>query len=104
MNDEKSRQAILERAVKTWGVQIQLVIALEEFAELSKEVAKTLRKKKLSENLADEIADAEIMLTQLRIVAHEMGDGALETLVEERKAFKIERLRTRLDDWERDHK
>ncbi len=96
-------KATLEEAVKTWGTNAQLVMVLEEVAELSKEVAKTIRKKTLSENLADEIADTEIMLAQLRVVAAELGDPNLSNKVDERKAFKMERLRTRLADYKRSH-
>jgi NTP pyrophosphatase (non-canonical NTP hydrolase) len=95
--------AILKDAVTTWGTQAQLVMTLEECAELSKEVAKTIRTKKVTEGLADEIADVELMLAQLRLIAAELGDTKLDQRVVERRAFKIERLRTRLADWKRDH-
>lgn len=101
MND--TERPVFEDALATWGTQAQLIMVLEECAELSKEVAKTIRTKKVTEGLADEIADVEIMLAQLRLIAREMGDATLDQRVAERRSFKIDRLRTRLADWKRDH-
>ena len=96
-------QATLRDAVTTWGTNAQLVMVLEEAAELSKEVAKTLRTGKVTANLADEIADVEIMLAQLSCIAEQLGDATLASRVAEQKEFKLSRVRSRLADWKRDH-
>jgi NTP pyrophosphatase (non-canonical NTP hydrolase) len=100
MNDNDT--TTLKDAVTTWGTHAQLVMTLEECAELSKEVAKTIRTKNITEGLADEIADVGIMLDQLRHIAVAMGDESLADRVAKRRAFKIERLRQHLADWKRD--
>jgi len=96
-------QATLKEAVTTWGTNAQLVMTLEECAELSKEIAKTIRTKQVTEGLADEIADVEIMLAQLRTIAAELGDATLHERIAERRSFKIDRLRIRLAEWKRNH-
>lgn len=101
--DETTEHALLTDAVHTWGTHAQLVMALEEMAELSKEVAKTIRTGTPTENLADEIADVEIMLAQLRIIATELGHAEFARAVAERKAFKLGRIRQRLRDWKATH-
>jgi hypothetical protein len=60
------RDAIYAEAIKTFGVQTQLVVAVEELSELQKEVCKAMRFGPVKEALAEEIADATIMLEQLR--------------------------------------
>ncbi len=60
------RDAIYAEAIKTFGVQAQLVVAVEELSELQKELCKALRFAPVKEHLAEEIADATIMLEQLR--------------------------------------
>ena len=102
MNEQD--QATLKDAVTTWGVNAQLVMVLEECAELSKEITKTIRTKKVTQGLAEEIADVEIMLAQLSIIAAELDDTTLDSRVTERRSFKLDRLRARLADWKRDHR
>lgn len=60
------RDAIYAEAIKTFGVQTQLVVAVEELSELQKELCKALRYGPVKGNIAEEIADATIMLEQLR--------------------------------------
>ena len=60
------RHAIYGEAIETFGVQAQLVVAVEELSELQKELCKALRFGPVKEHLAEEIADATIMLEQLR--------------------------------------
>lgn len=49
-----------------FGEKIQLVVALEELSECQKEICKTMRGESNLDHLAEEIADATIMLEQLR--------------------------------------
>ena len=63
-----------EQRVKTYtnalihyGEKIQMTVALEELSECQKEICKILRGKGDLEHLAEEIADATIMLEQLRL-------------------------------------
>ena len=53
-------------AIKTFGALPQMVIVMEECSELQKEISKIIREKGNLENLAEEIADVEIMIEQLK--------------------------------------
>lgn len=64
MDDEK----ILEKAIHTFGAQMQMTVAIEELSELQKEICKQLRGVDRTVCLAEEIADVEIMLEQLKML------------------------------------
>lgn len=50
------------------------------------------------EHIAEEMADVEIIVNQIRcIFDEEIGDGRFHTLVKEKKEAKLLRLRRRLD-------
>ena len=63
----ETRKEIYLRAVQVNGLDTQMIVALEELSEVQKEVCKMLRGKGSMANLAEEIADATIMLEQLRL-------------------------------------
>ena len=84
---------IYEQRVQTYtnalihfGKAMQLVVALEELSECQKEICKTMRGKSNLDHLAEEIADATIMLEQVRLIF------GLNDLVCEKMDEKIERL------------
>ena len=64
----EERKATYLAALTKWGKQAQTMMAIEEMAELTKEICKLFRGKADMESLADEIADATIMLEQLRLM------------------------------------
>lgn len=66
--DHAARVAVYEKAIAHNGVLLQAIVALEELSEAQKEVCKLLRERGNVEHLAEEIADATIMLEQLRIM------------------------------------
>lgn len=74
-------------AIKTFGALPQMVISIEECSELQKEITKIIRKKGDLTNLAEEIADVEIMLEQLKLIF------TIHDKVIEQKGEKIERLK-----------
>lgn len=74
-------------AIKTFGALPQMVIVMEECSELQKEISKIIREKGSLENLAEEIADVEIMLEQLKLIF------TLHDKVVTKKGEKIERLK-----------
>lgn len=59
---------ILERAIETYGKDMQLNVAIEEFSELIKEICKHKRGEDNRDNIIEEMADCYIMLTQLEII------------------------------------
>lgn len=65
-----NKQSIYKRAVDLWGQPAQINMAIEECAELIKELVKLGRYKNGSDEyeVAEEIADVEIMLEQLRYI------------------------------------
>ena len=62
----EERQRVYEAALNKWGKKLQATVAIEEMAEVQKEITKMLRGKLDREHMAEEIADATIMLEQLR--------------------------------------
>lgn len=88
----QDRAAIYNRAIGTYGAEAQIHMALEEMAELSKELCKSFRVGGTTlEKIADECADVTIMLEQLRII-FDFNDAVCQHMDQ-----KIERLRERLE-------
>lgn len=77
-------------ALKKWGLEFQIIMLGEEQAELFKAVSKRIRKGKdgaTNENIAEEIADCEIMMEQIALAF-----GIPRYLIDDAKKEKIERL------------
>ena len=55
-------------ALETWGAVSQTNMVFEEMAELQKELCKNLRGKLNTLDIAEEIADVQIMLEQMMIL------------------------------------
>lgn len=62
----EERATVYANALDTFGPNMQLIVALEEMSELQKEITKALRGDLNPLHLAEEVADATIMLEQLR--------------------------------------
>lgn len=86
----ETRQRIYSRARKEFGLHAQMVVALEELSEAQKEICKILRGDGSLSHLAEEIADATIMLEQLRQFF------GINPEVCEQMDTKVARLATRL--------
>ena len=82
---------LYRRAIETWGEAAQLDKATEEACELGAELARFQNGLTDEAHLADEIADVEIMLEQLRML---LGEGYVDAAREE----KLERLDERLEE------
>lgn len=87
-----TKDEILKSAIARYGENAQMIIAMEEMAELTKELSKFLRGAHNEDSIAEEIADVRIMLDQLQ----SMFDCAGKVKMYE--AAKVERLRERLED------
>jgi hypothetical protein len=59
---------IYAKAVMKFGVKAQLNVALEELAELQKEICKHFRGRDNRAEIIEEMADVYIMLEQMRII------------------------------------
>lgn len=81
-----TEEEIYKKAIEKWGISTQVMMAMGECGELTAELNAFFNQGKSSiERVVDEIADVEIMCAQLRLI---VGAKA----VEDRKAFKVERL------------
>ena len=94
MTAAQQEMAIYEAAVQTYGANAQILIAVEEMAELTKEIIKHKRGFDNLQQLAEEIADVEIMLEQLKLIF------GVHTVVIIEKEKKKDRLRKRLAEGE----
>ncbi|CUN12296.1 MazG nucleotide pyrophosphohydrolase domain-containing protein [Turicibacter sanguinis] len=63
-----SDSVICKKAVETFGADLQQMVAIEEIGELLQAISKRARGKDNRDNLAEEIADVEIMLEQLKYI------------------------------------
>lgn len=82
----------LKKAIDKYGSLMQIIVAIEEMAELTKELCKQLRGRDNLEEIAEEIADVNITLAEQQILFDCAGK------VKGYEAAKIERLRERLEE------
>ena len=59
---------ILTAALNRWGPELQTAVAIEEMAELTKELCKHARGAHNTDAIAEEIADVYVMLNQMEIL------------------------------------
>ena len=99
MKDEIDRimhnAKVICRAIETYGKEAQTIVAIEELAELQKELTKALRGKLNKEHLIEELADASIMMTQIL----DMYEIDYQDVIKA-KDIKIARLENRLNEEE----
>lgn len=83
---EGEGKEICLKALQKWGAGAQIAMMFEEMSELQKELCKELRGKGNIPHIAEEIADVEIMLGQMKLLYK------CESKVEKEKAYKLKRL------------
>lgn len=87
---------LLERVITANGTSTQLDVAVEECSELIQAICKIKRYGYTDEdcyfNLAEEMADVEIILAELKLLFDNEGD------VKEWKNYKLDRLEKRLNE------
>lgn len=88
--EENMVKELYRLALSTYGAQAQTMMVMEEMAELQKELCKHARGKENRAQIAEEIADVQIMLEQMELL-HDC-----EGLVAGFKAQKLDRLEKRL--------
>ena len=84
-------ETVIQKAIDTYGYDLQKQVAIEEMAELTKEICKDFRGKENRENIIEEIADVQIMLYQL-MAMYNISDTELSYTL----GLKITRLDERL--------
>lgn len=91
------RNAILNQAIVTYGVEMQQDMCIEEMSELTKAILKWRRfpvdgnekeREGLVDNIIEEMADVQIMLDQLRAM---FGDTT------DQENYKLNRLLARME-------
>ena len=82
----EQRAQVYTNALACFGETIQMVMALEELSEVQKEICKKMRGYSNEVHLAEEIADATIMLEQLQLFF------GLNDLVCKKMDEKVQRL------------
>jgi NTP pyrophosphatase (non-canonical NTP hydrolase) len=82
---------VYRNAIQTFGLDNQLFMLVEECAELQKEASKLFRRTGNKDRLAEEIADVEIMIQQMKLAY------GIHTKVERIKEVKILRLREKIE-------
>lgn len=82
----------LERAIETYGKDMQLNVAVEELSELIKEICKYKRGADNRKAIIEEMADCYIMLDQLQTIFNIHEEEICDKMEE-----KVDRLEKRLD-------
>jgi hypothetical protein len=82
---------ILELAIEHYGEDHQVIKAMEELGELIAQLAKRSNETGLRINLLNEIADASIMIEQLKII---FGQDLIHNI----QIDKIQRLKSRIQE------
>jgi NTP pyrophosphatase (non-canonical NTP hydrolase) len=83
---------ILYKALEKWGITMQIMMLVEEMAELTKEICKNFRGENNRLEMLDEICDVSIMLEQTKIVFN-FSDKEIEEHIN----FKLSRINERLN-------
>lgn len=86
--------SLLQRAIAKYGKDAQMKMVLEEMSELQKEIRKLWRGKDNRDAIAEEVADVEIMLDQLKLMLD------IPYQVEQHRQNKLQRLQERLEEKE----
>lgn len=86
----KCETAICQLAVNVYGKTSQCTVCMEEMAELTKELSKNLRGQDNAAHIAEEIADVEIMLEQLKLMF------SIRDEVTQHRTAKLQRLDNRI--------
>lgn len=82
----KDVQKFIDIVISKYGTEHQVTVAIEELSELQKELCKFIRKSGNLCNIAEEIADVQLMLWQMQTVF-----DVRQEEVERRVKYKIDR-------------
>lgn len=89
---EKSKRWILyQKTLKHWGKEAQLMMLFEEIGELQQAISKKSRGQGSILHIAEEVADVEIMLEQIKVLY------CIDAKVEECRKDKLQRLKLMLN-------
>lgn len=83
---------IMQKAIDTYGDEVQSMVAIEEMSELTKELIKYWRGDYNVDHIAEEMADVYITLCELQLIF-----GIDDETIRGYKEYKLKRLRKSLD-------
>jgi NTP pyrophosphatase (non-canonical NTP hydrolase) len=86
------KKETLLRCIGRWGERAQLYMAIEEMAELTKEIIKYFRGTNNREHIIEETADVILVIEQLKYL-FSITDDELQKAID----FKINRVENRLE-------
>lgn len=89
------KKDVYNKAKQVYGIDAQVTKAVEELAELQKELCKFLLYDGKFENIIEEVADVKIMIEQIELIFE------ISKAVKTVKKAKIQRLSDRLDEEEK---
>ena len=95
MTESVNAKELYNRAVACWGPTPQMLMLVEECAELQQSVLHLMRGRTGKETLAEELADVRIMI---ELVEHVLD---IEKLVQDNRETKLNRLLFRVKKSER---
>lgn len=72
--------------INLWGVNLQLVMAIEEMSELQKEMTKAIRGKQRISAIIEEVSDVQIMLEQIKLIFN-ISENEITSVID----FKLNR-------------
>lgn len=84
-------ETVIEKAIDTYGWELQTIVAIEEMSELTKELTKYLRGIGVRKHLIEEVADVIICLEEI-LKIYKLDDKEINLAIEQ----KIKRLEDRI--------
>ena len=90
--EKEQEYKIYSDAIEFFGKLSQKIMVIEEMSELTKELCKELRDRGNVEDIADELADVEITLAQIKMIFD------IDKAVETHKDFKLRRFASRMEE------
>ncbi len=84
--EKEQEHKIYTDAIEFFGVTSQKIMVIEEMSELTKELCKELRGRGDVDHIAEELADVEVTLAQIKMIYN------IHQEVENQKDFKLKRF------------
>jgi hypothetical protein len=91
--DAYEKDKMCADALHLWGINVQMLMGIEEAAELILGICKLGRGQKTKDNIAEEIADNRVMAYEVMYVL-----GITEEEVKKHEGFKWARLHERVEE------
>ena len=79
---------VLRDAIDTYGADMQLNVAVEEFSELTKEICKYKRGEDNIDRITEEMADCYIMLQQMEMIFNISTVSITKEIMRKRKRLE----------------